>query len=81
MNLIYNIQYAFNKKKVILCLLLNVKGTFNHVLKNQLLQNLYNLNLFKILIQWVTESMTDRQINLMFDGNQQEMTEIECGIL
>ena len=50
MNLIHDIQYAFNKKKVTLCLLLDVKGVFDHVLKNQLLQNLHNLNLFKILI-------------------------------
>ena len=51
MNLTYDIQHAFNKKTVTSYLLLNVKGTFNHVLKNQLLQNLYNLNLPKILIQ------------------------------
>ena len=51
MNLTHNIQYTFNKKKVTLCLLLNVKGAFNHVSKNQLLQNLHNLNLSKILIQ------------------------------
>ena len=38
------------------------------------------MNLPKILIQWVAEFMTDRQISLMFDGNQQEITEIECGI-
>ena len=79
-NLTHDIQHAFNKKKVTSCLLLDVKGAFNYVSKNQLLQNLHNLNLPKILIQWVTEFMTGRQISLMFNGNQQEMTEIECGI-
>ena len=34
MNLIYNIQHVFNKKKITLYLLLNVKGAFNHILKN-----------------------------------------------
>ena len=62
------------------CLLLNVKGTFNHVLKKILLQNFHNLNLSKILIQWVAEFITGRQISLMFNENQQEMTEIECEI-
>ena len=50
MNLTHDIQHAFNKKKVTLCLLLDIKGAFDHVSKNQLLQNLHNLNLSKILI-------------------------------
>ena len=70
MNLTHDIQHAFNKKKVTSCLLLNVKGAFNYVLKNQLLQNFHNLNLSKILIQWVIEFMTGKQISLMFNENQ-----------
>ena len=34
MNLTYNIQHAFNKKKVTSYLLLNVKEAFNYILKN-----------------------------------------------
>lgn len=80
MNLTHDIQHAFNEKKVTSCLLLDVKGAFDHVSKDQLLQNLHKLNLPIMLINWVSDFMTQRQISLMFDGNQQEMTEIECGI-
>ena len=50
LNLIHNIQHAFNTKQVTLCLFLNVKEAFNHMSKNQLLQNLHKLNLSKSLI-------------------------------
>ena len=57
LNLIYNIQYAFNIKQVILYLFLNVKKAFNYVLKNQLLQNFHKFNLLKLLINWVDTFM------------------------
>ena len=50
LNLTHNVQYAFNTKQVTSCLFLDVKGAFNHVSKNQLLQNLHKLNLSKSLI-------------------------------
>ena len=50
LNLTHDVQHAFNTKQVTLYLFLDVKGAFNHVLKNQLLQNLYKLNLPKSLI-------------------------------
>ena len=57
-----------------------MKGAFDHVSKNQLLQNFHKFNLSKSLINWVDTFMTKKQITLMFDKNQQEMTDIECGI-
>ena len=80
LNLTYDVQHAFNIKQVTLYLFLNVKEAFDHVSKNQLLQNFHKFNLPKSLINWVDTFMTKRQINLMFDGNQQEMTNIECEI-
>ena len=81
LNLTHNIQHAFNTKQVTSYLFLNVKGAFNHVSKSQLLQNFHKFNLSKSLINWVNTYMTKRQISLMFNENQQEMTEIECEIL
>ena len=80
MNLTHDVQHAFNQKKITSCLLLDVKGAFDHVSKDQLLHNLHKLNLSIALISWVTDFMTKRQISLVFDGNQQEMTDIECEI-
>ena len=80
LNLIHDVQHAFNTKQVTLCLFLNVKGAFDHVSKNQLLQNLHKLNLSKSLINWMNTFMTERQISLMFNENQQEITDIECEI-
>ena len=51
MNLTHDVQQAFNEKKVVSCLMLDVKGAFDHVSKNQLLQNLHQLNLSNPLIQ------------------------------
>ena len=50
MNLIHDVQYVFNQKKITLCLLLNVKKAFNHIFKDQLLHNLHKLNLSLTLI-------------------------------
>ena len=79
-NLTHDVQHAFNQKKVTSCLLLNVKGAFDYVSKDQLLHNLHKLNLPLTLISWMTDFITKRQISLAFDGNQQEMTDIKCEI-
>ena len=50
LNLTHNVQHVFNTKQVTSYLFLNVKGAFDHVLKNQLLQNLHKFNLPKSLI-------------------------------
>ena len=47
LNLTHDVQHAFNTKQVTLYLFLDVKEAFNYVSKNQLLQNLYKLNLLK----------------------------------
>jgi hypothetical protein len=49
-------------------LLLDVKGAFDHVAKNQLLAILKKLRLPSSLVTWIASFLSDRQLRLAFDG-------------
>ena len=61
-------------------LLLDVKGAFDHVAKNQLLAILHKLRLPTSLISWVSSFLSDRFLGLSFNGQIEQSTSINTGI-
>lgn len=60
--------------------LLDIKGAFDHVALNQLLNVMASLELPYSLISWTQSFLTDRLLRLSFDGESQEFSPIESGI-
>ncbi len=61
-------------------LFLDVKGAFDHVSKNRLIQILTNLKLPISLIHWISSFLEDRVLRLAFDDNIEEFSSINTGI-
>jgi hypothetical protein len=61
-------------------LFLDVKGAFDHVSKNRLIQILANLKLPISLISWVLSFFEDRKLRFSFDNNIEEFSPISTGI-
>ena len=80
MNLVHEIEIANRNKNVLSCLLLDVKGAFDFVSINQLLNIMKKLKLSRIIIQWVKHFITKRSINLIFDENKSKTYFVESGI-
>ena len=59
---------------------MDIKGAFDHVSANQMLKICQKLQLSKSLCYWIRSFLQNRRIQLKFDGNNQEMTNIEVGI-
>src|SRR5204862_2889522 len=59
---------------------MNIKGAFDHVSGNQMLKICQKLQLLKSLCYWIKSFLQDRKMQLKYDGNSQEMTDIEIGI-
>ena len=71
MNVVHDIEIAYRNKNVLSCLLLDIKGAFDFVSINQLLNVMKKLKLSRIIIQWVKHYfMTKRSINLIFYENK-----------
>ena len=61
-------------------LFLDVKGAFDHVAKNQLIQTLIDLNLPRSLIGWIRSFLEKRVLKLSFNSQTEEFKPIETGI-
>lgn len=59
---------------------LDVKGAFDHVAKNRLLRTLIKLRLPHSIIRWTKSFLEQRRIQLSFDGQIEETTEVETGV-
>src|SRR5947199_10492845 len=59
---------------------MDIKGAFDHVSANQMLKICQKLQLPKSLYYWIRSFLQNRKVQLKFDGNSQEMTNIEIGI-
>src|SRR5438105_593220 len=80
LSLIHDIQLAKHEKQVTLILFMDIKAAFNHVSANQMLKICQKLKLPKSLCYWIRSFLQNRKIQLKFDGNSQEMTNMEIGI-
>ena len=67
-------------KRKTLVLLLDIKGAFDYMAKNQLLAILQRLRLPYSLISWVTSFLSNRQLRLQFDGNIEQFSRVDTGI-
>jgi hypothetical protein len=61
-------------------LFLDIKGAFDHVAKNQLLERLKALLLPIPLIAWIASFLSDRTLRLAFDGQTEAFSAIKTGI-
>ena len=61
-------------------LFLDVKGAFDHVSKDRLIEILYSLRLPISLITWVSSFLDDRTLRLSFDNNIEGFRSISIGI-
>ena len=80
MNVVHDIDTASRNKNVLSCLLLDIKGTFDFVTINQLLNEMKKLKLSRIIIQLFKHFMTKRSKNLIFDRNKSKIFYVESGI-
>ncbi len=61
-------------------LFLDVKGAFDHVSKNRLLEILVELKLPLSLIKWISLFMSSRVLRLVFDSKIEQFSPIKTGI-
>jgi ribonuclease HI/endonuclease/exonuclease/phosphatase (EEP) superfamily protein YafD len=69
-----------NKKAITSTLLLDIKGAFDYVSKEQLIRVLEGLGLPRALISWVGHFLTGRKIQLAFEGQIQPLTDLATGV-
>ena len=83
--LLHHIQYqrAIHKKKkppVTTTVFLDIKGAFDYVKKPQLIRVLRELRLPITLITWVDSFISQRQIQLAFEGAVSERSQLDSGV-
>src|SRR2546427_854203 len=59
---------------------MDIKGAYDHISANHLLKICQKLQLPKSLCFWIRSFFQNRKIQLRFDGNIQEMTNVNIGI-
>ena len=80
MALTHDIELAWNQKDTLSCLLLDVKGAFDHVSTKQLLRIMSELHLPTQVQTWTKSFLEKRKAGLAFDGEKQRIQDIEIGI-
>src|SRR6266487_617298 len=80
MTLIHDIQLAKHENRVTSVLFMNIKGAYDHVSANHLLKICQKLKLPKSLYFWIKSFFQNRKVQLKFDENIQEMTDVNIGI-
>src|SRR5690606_25990012 len=78
--LVNDVENNWNKKLVTSALFLDVKGAFDNVSCVRLLQTMRQMRMPTTLVHWVEHFMTERSIQLAFDGQQEELVSVETGI-
>ena len=80
LTLVHDIQLAKHEKKVTSVLFMNIKRAYDHVSANYLLKICQKLKLPKSLCFWIGSFLQNRRVQLRFDENVQEMTDVNIGI-
>lgn len=71
-------QKQHNRKTT--TLLLDIKGAFDHVAKDQLIGTMKDLGLPLSLLSWTKSFLSHRRIQLSFDGQKEQFSPVETGI-
>ncbi|KAH7548823.1 hypothetical protein BM1_10848 [Bipolaris maydis] len=74
-----NIQQQKRKQKTTTTIFLDIKGAFDHVSKNKLLEVMKDQGLPCCLLAWTKSFLEDRVLQLSFDGQTEEPQEISTG--
>lgn len=74
-----NIQQRKRKQKTTTTIFLDIKGAFDHVSKNKLLEGMRDQGLPCCLLAWTKSFLEDRVLQLSFDGQTEEPQEISTG--
>ena len=74
-----NIQQRKRKQKTTTTIFLDIKGAFDHVSKNKLLEVMKDQGLPCCLLAWTKSFLEDRILQLSFDGQTEEPQEISTG--
>ncbi len=80
MQLTHDIEIAFSQKKVLTCILLDIKEAFDYVSKNQLLKMMKECNLSSQIIRWTKHFMKIRKISLIFDDNKDDFVDVDSEV-
>ena len=80
MTLAHDIELAKNQGNTLSCLMLDVKGAFNHILMNQLLSIMKKLQLPQEIQTWSKSFLQKRKTELTFDEERQQIQDIEIEI-
>jgi hypothetical protein len=78
--LVNEVQRQRRRGRLTSTVFLDIKGAFDHVALNQLLNILSKLDLPYSLIAWTRSFLTERLLRLSFDGHSQDFSPIESGI-
>ena len=74
------IDEANKRGKIISTLCIDVKGAFDNVYKNRLLQTMERMKLDQKTIGWVESFLSQRMASLSFDKDTEQMSGIDTGI-
>ena len=74
-----NIQQQKRKQKITTTIFLDIKGAFDHVSKNKLLEAMRDQGLPCCLLAWTKSFLEERVLQLCFDGQTEEPQEISTG--
>ncbi len=80
LNLVHDVQITKSRENMLICLLLNVKEVFDHVVLKQLVKILIKLKISVNLINWVKYFLQNRVIDLAFDDERQKLKKISTEI-
>ena len=80
MTLVHDIQLAKHENKATSVLFMNIKEAYDHVLANYLLKICQKLKLPKSLYFWIRLFFQNQKIQLRFDENIQEITDVNIDI-
>lgn len=78
--LVHTVQEIWADKKLAAALFMDVKGAFDHVSKGQLIKRMMELGVDGDLIRWTKSFLTDRTVQLVIDGCENQERKIETGI-
>lgn len=77
------VEEAWNRGNIASLLLVDAKGTFDHVNRNCLLPKMHKMHKMgdnDDIVRWLALSLTDRRIQSVIDGKCREEVEIKTGI-
>ena len=74
-----NIQQQKQKYRTTSTIFLDIKGAFDHVAKNKLLENMKDQGLPCSLLSWTKSFLENRLLELSFDGQVEDLKEVNTG--